>query len=244
MIPKKIHYCWFGEKKLSKEALKCIKSWKKFFPDYEIKEWNESNFDINCCQYAKEAYAEKKYAFVSDFARLKIIYDEGGIYFDTDVEVVKNFNFILEKNGFMGIEKVEDNKITVNLGLGFAAPKGSRIIKEIYETYLNRNFEYKDKSTTTIVEIVTNYLKKYNLKNENEIQQIEDITIYPKEYFNPINMESYKVEKTINTCSIHHFSGSWVSNYTKLRKKIYIIITRLFGDKVARKIQGKIKKKG
>lgn len=243
IIPKKIHYCWFGGKKLPRKAIKCIKSWKRYFPDYEIIEWNESNFDINCCDYVKEAYKEKKYAFVSDFARLKIIYDEGGIYFDTDVEVIRKFDGIIEENGFMGIEQIRNNEITVNPGLGFAAPKGSEIINSMYEKYLTMKFEYKEKNTTTIVQIATECLKRYNLKNKNEIQKINEITVYPKEYFNPINMENYRIEKTDNTYSIHLFCGSWVSHYTKARKKVYIIITNILGTKVAHYIQSKIVRK-
>ena len=105
MIPKIIHYCWFGGNPLDKLGQKCLDSWKQYFPDYEIKEWNETNFDVNCCQYIKEAYAAKKWAFVSDYARFKILYEQGGVYFDTDVEVIKPFDDILIKGNYMGCEK-------------------------------------------------------------------------------------------------------------------------------------------
>lgn len=105
MIPKIIHYCWFGGNPLPEDAKKCIASWKKYLPDYEIKEWNESNFDVNCCPYVKEAYEAKKYAFVSDYARFHVLYREGGLYFDTDVEVIKNMDYIIAAGNFMGFEK-------------------------------------------------------------------------------------------------------------------------------------------
>ena len=107
MIPKIIHYCWFGGKPLPKSAIKCIKSWRKFFPDYEIKEWNESNFDVNMMTYTREAYAAQKYAFVSDVARFWILYREGGVYFDTDVEVIAPMNDIIESGPFMGVEAMD-----------------------------------------------------------------------------------------------------------------------------------------
>ena len=104
MIPKIIHYCWFGRNPLPESAIKCINSWKKFFPDYEIKEWNEDNFDVNIIPYTKEAYEAKKYAFVSDYARFWILYHHGGLYFDTDVEVIKAMDDIIELGPFMGVE--------------------------------------------------------------------------------------------------------------------------------------------
>ena len=118
MIPKIIHYCWFGRNPLPESALKCIASWRKFFPDYEIVEWNEDNFDVNTIPYTAQAYAAKKYAFVSDYARLKILYDHGGLYFDTDVEVIKPFDDILAGGAFMGCELTAAQGCAVNPGLG------------------------------------------------------------------------------------------------------------------------------
>ena len=128
-IPKIIHYCWFGGKPLPKSAIKCINSWKKFFPDYEIKEWNESNFDVNMIPYTKEAYAAKKYAFVSDFARFWVPHEYGGIYFDTDVEVIRPMDDIIARGAYLGME----NRTAINPGLGMAAPAGH----PFYKWYLN-----------------------------------------------------------------------------------------------------------
>ena len=120
MIPKVIHYCWFGHHPLSPLAKKCMKSWKRYFPDYEIKEWNERNFDVNIIPYVKEAYEAKRYAFVSDYARFWILYRYGGIYFDTDVEVIRPMTDIIERGAFMGCETVANKNIPlyVNPGLG------------------------------------------------------------------------------------------------------------------------------
>lgn len=140
MIPKIIHYCWFGENPLPELAQKCIASWEKYCPDYEIKEWNENNFDLNGCAFVKEAYEAKKWAFVSDFARLKIIYEEGGIYLDTDVEILKSFDTLLGNKCFLG----EETSGFVATGLGFGAEKYNPIIKELLEMYIGKHFKLED----------------------------------------------------------------------------------------------------
>lgn len=132
MIPKVIHYCWFGKKPKPKDVLNCIKSWKKYLPDYEIKEWNEDNYDVYKCQYMADAYKENKWAFVSDYCRLDVVYNYGGVYFDTDVEVIKSFNSLLKENLFCGFE-IRDKKYmakrhidlseNISFGLGFGAVK-------------------------------------------------------------------------------------------------------------------------
>lgn len=236
MIPKKIHYCWFGGKSLDKLGQKCLNSWKKFFPDYEIIEWNESNFDINSCQYAKEAYDAKKWAFVSDYARFKILYEHGGVYFDTDVEVVKSFEDILDKGNFMGCERRWD---TVAPGLGMATTPKLEIIKEIIDDYEQSRFIKEDGTydLTTIVERTTKILKKNGLINTDIIQIVKGINVYPPEYFCPINMETGKLKITENTYSIHRFAGSWEKKSNKFRGKIYRFINRYFGEIVAKKIK-------
>jgi len=245
MIPKKIHYCWFGGKPLNKLGEKCLKSWKKYFPDYEIIEWNESNFDLDSCRYVREAYKEKKWAFVSDYARYKILYEEGGIYFDTDVEVVKSFDDVLEKGAFMGCENPDTKtKLAINPGLGVAVEAGHPFYREILDEYEKASFYKEDGSLDlyTIVERTTDHLLKYGVKNENEVQSVADITIYPAEYFCPINMNTGKLEKTVNTHSIHRYAASWVEPKARFRGKVYFMIVKLFGEKTAqkaRKIFGK-----
>ena len=243
MIPKKIHYCWFGGNPLNDLGITCLESWKRYFPDYEIIEWNESNFDINCCQYVREAYEAKKWAFVSDYARFKILYEQGGIYFDTDVEVIKPFDEVLNKGNFMGCESAVS---AVNPGLGLAVAPGLGLIKEILEDYEKASFLNEDGSLdlTTIVTRTTNILKRHGLQDINRIQTVAEVNIYPREYFCPIDMTTGKIEITPNTYSIHRYAGSWESKESLFRGKVFRFINRTFGKKVAdtaRKILGKRK---
>lgn len=228
MIPKIIHYCWFGGKPLPEDAKRCIASWKRYLPDYKIKEWNESNFDIHCNTYCSQAYDAKKFAFVSDFARLWILYHEGGVYFDTDVEVIKPLNDILENGAYMGCETSPSEKhnfITVNPGLGIAAQAGHGIYKELIEQYNQRSFIKNDGSMDlkTIVATTTEMLVKHGLNKVPDIQCIEGITIYPQEYFCPISTDGEK-NITQHTRTIHHFAQSWLPNtHIRLRKMIMAI---------------------
>ena len=144
-IPKKIHYCWFGGNPKPELALKCIKSWKKYCPDYEIIEWNESNFDVNANQYCRDAYKEKKWAFVTDYARLVILYEHGGVYFDTDVQVIRSIDALLEHPAFMGIERASDS-CKVASGLALGSEKGNPLIKEIMDDYDTASFYRSDGS--------------------------------------------------------------------------------------------------
>lgn len=225
-IPKVIHYCWFGGNPLPKSALACINSWKKYFPDYEIKEWNETNFDVHCNKYCSEAYDAKKYAFVSDFARFKILYDEGGVYFDTDVEVIKSFAPILENGAFMGCEtqSVYTNSVAVAPGLGLAINPGLGLVKEILDDYEASSFLKEDGSfdLTTIVQRTTSILKKHGLAEMRGIQQVEGITIYPSEYFCPKDKDTLKLNLTENSYSIHHYDATWYSKDMKFKKWIRV----------------------
>ncbi len=240
MIPKKIHYCWFGGKPLNKLGQKCLKSWKKYFPDYEIIEWNENNFDLNCCQYVKEAYEAKKWAFVSDYARYKILYEQGGLYFDTDVEVIASFDDILEKGSFMGSESpMTATFLKVNPGIGVAVEPGLPFYKEVLDDYEKSSFYKEDGSIDlyTIVERTTDLLKSHGLENKNEIQTVAGMTVYPSEYFCPINMDTGKLEKTKNTRSIHRYAATWVDSKSRFRGKVYFLIVRIFGENTAKKMR-------
>lgn len=243
MIPKKIHYCWFGGNPLNEMGVKCLESWKKFFPDYEIIEWNESNFDVHCCKYVEEAYEAKKWAFVSDYARFKILYEHGGVYFDTDVEVIKSFDDILEKGSFMGSEMKYPY---INPGLGLAVEPGHPFIKELIDDYHHSSFKKVDGSLdlTTIVDRTTDFLKKHGLEDKNEIQTVAGITIYPDDYFCPIEVSSHRLVITENTRSIHHFSASWVDKSSARRGKIYRLIYRVFGKRNADRVRALFGRKG
>lgn len=218
MIPNKIHYCWFGDKPLTKLAKKCIDSWKKYCPNYEVIQWDENNFDINCCRYVKEAYDNRKWAFVSDFARLDILYKNGGIYFDTDVELVNSIDDIIIKGNFFAIEESGN----VNPGLGMGAEKNSIVIHEILQKYYEDNFINPDGSfnLNTIVTKTTSVLRAYGMKNIDTIQKVSDFTIYPKEYFNPMDIHTGKINITKNTKSIHYYSASWTTTKNKINAKI------------------------
>lgn len=213
MIPKKIHYCWFGGNKLTPLAENCIKSWKKFFPDYEIIEWNESNFDVNYNAYTKEAYESKKWAFVSDVARLDIIYNYGGIYFDVDVEVIKNFDFLGTCDGYMGFE----SKSYVNTGLGFAAKPKNKIIKRMLDDYKNIHFIDEKGNMNLIACPVRNTetLIKLGLEPNGTMQKISKIIIFPQDYFASKDCLTGVIKLTDNSYSIHQFDGSWLPKEDK-----------------------------
>ena len=224
MIPKVIHYCWFGRNPLPKLALKCIESWKKYFPDYEIKEWNEDNFDVNIIPYTAEAYKAKKYAFVSDYARFWILYKYGGLYFDTDVEVIKPMDDIIAKGPFMGCENAAKAGATaaqlhVAPGLGLGVNPGLGLYGEILDDYKNSHFVDENGvfNLKTVVIRTTEVLEKYGFCNTPDIQCVDGIYIYPKEYFCPLDYYTRKLTITPNTYCIHWFDGSWIPRSEKLK---------------------------
>ena len=219
MIPKVIHYCWFGGNPLPKSAQKCIASWRKYLPDYEIKEWNESNFDVNIIPYTAEAYKAKKYAFVSDYARFWILYKYGGLYFDTDVEVIKNMDDIIAKGPFMGCEnEAKAGATPTQLGV----VPGLGLYGEILDIYKDKHYILPDGSysSETVVTITTDLLCKYGLKNINDIQEVAGVLVYPKEYFCPKDWISGKITFTNFTYTIHHYDASWLPWYQKVKLNI------------------------
>lgn len=228
MIPKVIHYCWFGRKPLPSLAIKCIESWKKYLPDYEIKEWNEDNFNVNIIPYTQEAYEASKYAFVSDYARFWILYRYGGLYFDTDVEVIKPMDDIIARGSFMGCETMADRltAISVAPGLGLGATSELSLYKEILDVYSKLHFIEKDGSYNlkTVVSYTTEILFKHGLRDSNDIQKCADVWVYPIEYFCPVSVKDGKLRITDNTRSIHHYSQSWQSPVRKYGRKIILLI--------------------
>ena len=236
MIPKVIHYCWFGRNSLPPLAIKCIESWKKYLPDYEIKEWNEDNFDVNIVPYTKEAYAAKKYAFVSDYARFWVLYRYGGLYFDTDVEVIKPLDDIIAKGPFMGCENEVGDKgataLAVAPGLGLGVNPGLGLYKEILDIYASLHFVSPDGNLNlkTVVEYTTEVLCKHGLRNVNDVQECAGVWIYPKKYFCPMDYETGKRTDTENTYTVHHYAASWHGR----KEKLYLHIKRLFGERIAK----------
>lgn len=223
MIPKVIHYCWFGRGQMPKLALKCIESWKKYCPDYEIKEWNEDNFDLDLYPYVREAYDARKFAFVTDVVRLYALYHEGGIYMDTDVEVIKPLDSLLAYDAVSGFES--DTQIPTGL---MASRDGHPLFKELLDEYNGIHFVRPNGTldTTTNVIRISNTCRKYGLRLDNTLQTVRGFTLLPKDYLCPIEHEGHKLHLTENTLCIHHFAGSWVTGKALWKKRV----ARLLGS--------------
>ena len=228
MIPKVIHYCWFGRNPLPPLAVKCIGSWRKFLPDYEIREWNEDNFDVNAIPYTREAYEAKKYAFVSDYARFKILYEHGGLYFDTDVEVIRPLDDIIARGPFMGCERDTSGATAP------AVAPGLGLYRELLDLYATLHFRNADGSLNfkTVVQYTTELLCEHGLQNTPDIQEVAGVWIYPKEYFCPIDYHTKECHITKRTHSIHHYAESWHGR----RQKLYKLTCKLIGKKNAQRI--------
>ena len=241
MIPKKIHYCWFGNNPKSKLIQKCIASWKQFLPDWEIIEWNESNYDVNKNEYISEAYKQKKWAFVVDYARFDILNQCGGIFFDTDVEVLKVIpDKLLEHSAFTAFESDK----TVNPGLVFAAEAKHPMLDEIMSVYEKKKFGEKiDGRIENIVDIVTGILDRNGLQKNNAFQVVNGIAVYPKEYFCCFNHEIQAFEICEETISVHHYAASWSPWYRKSYFKMIKIAAKILGKERYLKLKRMIKKK-
>lgn len=214
-IPKIIHYCWFGKHPLSDLAIKCIESWRKYCPDYEIKRWDESNFDFEDNIYAKEAWDSKKWAFVADCARLSALYDFGGIYMDTDVELLKNLDKFLKHQAFFGFENNERIS-TATIG----SYKANPYFKLLLHYYDNRKFILPDKTfdvTTNVTTITKSLVENYGVECNNLYQELKDgLVIYPRDWFSPKDFETTKISLTKNSVAIHHFNASWWTDEERL----------------------------
>lgn len=211
MIPKIIHYCWFGGKPKPENVLKYMHSWKAKMPDFELREWNEDNFDVESFLFTKEAYHAKKFAFVSDFVRLYVLNKIGGIYFDTDIEVLKSFEDLLNQDYILGYER----PMIVGTGVMAAIP-GISFLQSFMETYLDKRFLVKDGhfNTTPNTKLLTLFLKEnnYNLK------------IYGEEYFSAKDFLTGKIHCTPNTYCIHHYAGSWLTPWQQVKMKIHHLL--------------------
>lgn len=225
-IPKKIHYCWFGKGEKSKLVKKCIASWKKFCPDYEIIEWNEDNFEIYKYPYAKFCYENQKWAFLSDFVRLVVVYEYGGVYFDTDVELVSKLDDFMEYEAFYGFE----NRENVATGLGFGAIPKHKTVKAMLGEYFELHMN-EDGSFPLVVcpKLNTQALMKFGLKLNGKRQNVTGAEILPVEYMNPYDDPTGRLNKTMNTISIHWYSKSWMSKRKILRSKLTKPFHRIFG---------------
>ena len=233
LIPKKIHYFWFGNNPKPDIVLKCIESWKKHMPDYEIIEWNEQNYDINKIDYIKEAYKMKKWAFVSDYARFDILEQYGGIYFDTDVELLKQIpHEILSSN--KAITSMESSGY-VNPGLIFVSIPHHKFLNKILKIYEKEHFIIGDKiNLKTINMYTTDLLKENGFVFEQKIQNICDIAIYPSSYFCGYDQDLREYDIKDETISVHHYAGTWKKKTFKSRMKM--VTKKIFGKKIYKKI--------
>lgn len=242
-IPKKIHYSWFGGKEKSKFIQKCIETWKKYLPDYEIIEWNESNFDLEDHPFAKEAYAAGKFAFVSDYVRVYTMYHYGGIYFDTDIEVLRDFS-----------DKLKDAKFVIAFELPhslmtgfFAAQKGNPVVKEILDYYDGLSFYNEDGSMklTPNPIIFAQETAKFGLEFNGKYQELGDgMRIYPNEVFGGYNVYDMIYTITENTVLVHHYTASWRTVREEIPVKFKKLILKLFGVeffRFMRKVKHRIK---
>lgn len=213
-IPKVIHYMWLGKKELPKFLIDCMDSWKKFCPEYEIVQWNETNYNVNKHPYMERAYAQKAYGFVPDYARLDILYHYGGFYLDTDVQLIKSLNDLRYQEAFCGVEKWQ----TLNFGGGSGAVKGNADVLKFLKAREKIRFLNSDgtENRTTCGYYDTLTAIKYGYQINGQIQKIGSMNIYPSEYFHPYDYMSGHVEITTNTFSIHRFNGGWLSPEMKL----------------------------
>ena len=223
MIPRIIHYCWFGGNPLPQSAQRCIASWRKFMPDCEIREWNEQNFDVNAHPYTRAAYAAGKYAFVSDFARYKILEEWGGIYFDTDVEAVAPIDDLLQLGAFMGLEDAQPP--TVSSGLVMAVEAHHPITQEMLDFY---DAQAKDDSTAMldtgiVVSGMTEIFIRHGFVRENRYQEVAGVALYPSDYFDPMDNATGRIKQTPNTRTIHCYDRTW-----SVQKPLYIWLSRLW----------------
>lgn len=223
MIPKLIHYCWFGRGKKPKLAEKCIASWRKYCPDCEIIEWNEDNFDVNMNGYTRMCYEQKKYAFLSDYVRLLVVAERGGVYFDTDVEVIRPIEPLLENEAFYCFETSE----YVASGLGFGSvAQGASILAMLaeYAPLLDGT-----KGTCGCPRLNTAALVKLGLIQDGSLQKVADAIVLPSDYMAPLDAATGVIHKTANTISIHWYCATWLSPWRRLRTRIMRPLHRILG---------------
>ena len=223
MLPKKIHYCWFGGSELPSSVKHCIDSWRQMCPDYEIIRCDESNFDVYSHPFMKAAYESKSWAFVSDYARLKVVYENGGIYLDTDVELIKKLDGLLQEKCYFGLQQMENLCAT---GLGFGAEKGSRIVKEMMDCYNDIEFNADDKLSISCPILNTKVLinNGYKQTSITEVFRNEEFTVYPSCYFDPFSTITKTDILCDETYSIHHYSASWCSFTQRMKRKLVCFV--------------------
>ena len=206
VIPKVINYCWFGEKELPREVKKCIKTWERQCPDFKIVRWDESNVDLKKCKFIEQAYKNKAWAFVSDYVRLQVIYENGGIYLDTDVEVLQNLTPLLKHNAYFGIEQ---KTRLINTGIGFGARKEHPLLKELIDIYEQIEFNSEEKNELACPLLNAKVFSMHGYKYIDEVVEYDDFFVYPPKYFDPYAPGTSEYLVSNETFSIHHYTASW-----------------------------------
>lgn len=233
-IPKIIHYCWVGGNPKPQSVLYCIQSWKRYCPDYEIWEWNETNYDFTKSEYMRQAYEAKKWGFVPDYARLDIVYEHGGIYLDTDVEMVRSFDELLENRAFFGFENTGNGEFFVNCGHGFGAEPGHEALRKARDVYEHVQFIREDGSLNLLASpyYTTQALRQIGLVQENRDQQLPGVQVYASDVLCPKNFLTGQLNKTARTVSIHHFTASWVDEKIKAELARQQAVKNRYGEKL------------
>lgn len=228
-MAKIIHYCWFGDKPLPSLAKKCIRSWKKYLPDYQIMCWSEKNFDVNSTRFSKDAYENKKWAFVSDVARVYALKEYGGIYMDTDMMITKDVSGIVDKDFFVGWE----SELNVAVGVLGVKEKHHPVIEDLYDFYSHTALNTVDLFSQSIPRLLTSLLrKKYDLQNDHMNTQTlgDGIVVYARDYFYPISSDNSPDLFTDRTCMIHYYTGSWLPRSQRIRNRVHDLLGERFGD--------------
>ena len=226
MIPKIIHYCWFGNKELPNSVKKNIDSWEKYCPDFEIKEWNEKNFDVNSNNFIAQAYKDKAWAFVSDYARLDVIYKYGGIYLDTDVEIIRNIDDLLKNHAFIGLQRRD---LLCASGLGIGAEPGNAAIKKMKDVYLNLDFDSFNNSDdiydVSAPQLNDSVIRKLGYVNNTSTPvKLQSITVYPPTFFDPYSPGYVDDLMSESTYTIHHYDSSWLGYRKRIQRKVVQIV--------------------
>ena len=247
MLPHVIHYCWFGHGEKPELILRCIDSWRKFLPGFEIKEWNEDNFDVDTIPYTRDAYAARAYAFVSDYARFKLLYEQGGLYFDTDVEIIRPMDDVIAKGPFMALESDGSyDPLAVNPGLGLGAVPGMQLYKDMLDGFASLSYmtESGVRNPYSMIQMVTEMLVGQGLRGTGEIEHVGGVDVYPVEWFNPFDDATGRLRVTDNTRAVHWYDKSWMPKEPFYSVKAKRILRRVFGTATISRIGGFVKKIG